>query len=457
MAYADKMTTAMSPLAIKWYDGVKAHFLAKWPGTLPTLQTLIERVEAPVLEDFYRRSSQPCVSADFFRWSVARATWHELFEQEQTPFPFQGEKPAVFGGPFCEQYACYWYAQVKAERHISGPRTQVGSSSDCTSVQERATLSQRVRPEPMVPAVGCEPLAFPLPNARQPELCLGPRGDLKKTMVEAAAIFGPEFTLTCFHGDQKAHMIVFGLAPGVDANDERVISRARDPIDWLEDWWVNVLEQDTNLLAYLERRMRQRFARPRGDVTGRIAEAMQNLVYGEKSGANMAEQDFTKMILAQERHLDADALRIISQSVAETQGWENRGKELASFIENGHPQVHALEREDRLRVTRGLVHENALAWIHSLVSTIRAAKKNTVQFLDHFIESGSRAAPYVDTIVDRMSVVEEAMRQVQSSDVDFKTLADANNLLLEWKQRLAEHFPVPPTVVFLGRRDSFEL
>lgn len=139
MAYADRMTTAMLPLAIKWYDGVKAHFLAKWPGTLPTLQTLIKRVEAPVLEGFYRRSLQPCVSADFFRWSVARATWHELCKYP----PSDSVKPLKLTAVF----------QSDKSRHRSLSRVKSRLSLAPPSVSSTLAIGMRKsRPSGIYPA-----------------------------------------------------------------------------------------------------------------------------------------------------------------------------------------------------------------------------------------------------------------------------------------------------------------
>lgn len=327
------------------------------------------------------------------------------------------------------------------EKHLSGNRRTVGSSSEMTPVEVRDILAQRVRPKPVVPARGCEPLAFPVPTVRQPELCLGPRDDIQKTMVEAAKILGPEFTLSCSYGGNEAAIVTLGLAPGVDANDERVLSRARDPVDWLEDWWVNVLERDTNLLAHLQLLMRQRFTRPHEDMAGRVAAAMESIAYNEEKGAKMTESDVVKAQRAQQRELDNWAEGFASLSISEESGWENRGRALGDFVDKGHRMVRVLNREDRLRVVqRRLARDNAVVVIASLISYLMEQKRTAEAFksiLESFIRSGAKMAPYVDGVSDRISVVEQVWSKVgQTADMELKLAV--RNLLFHWQDKLAK-------------------
>ncbi|KAK7976816.1 hypothetical protein PG989_015279 [Apiospora arundinis] len=308
-------------------------------------------MEAVALDGLYQKGMQPSVSADCFRWNVAMVTWFEFFPD--VPFSYKDEFPALHGVPICEQYVRYWWMKKKASSRYDGPKQTVCSSTETTPIEIRAALAQRP-----------EPLEFPLPTVRQPELCIGLSTEeaMKQTMVEAASILGPEFTLSFSTGGGGDTTITFGLAPGVDHTDEEVISRARQPIDWLEDWWVNVLERDTNLLLHLQHLKRQRFMRPHENVQRRVRDSLKTIKYEEELGARMGDHEKLLAAIDQQEELDRAAESIASEVLAAQSGLANRAKALVDFVENGHRQVRILNREDRLRVVKQLLQrENAVA------------------------------------------------------------------------------------------------
>ncbi|KAK8015365.1 hypothetical protein PG990_008661 [Apiospora arundinis] len=376
MAYVARTTSEIGVPGTTWYEGVKGHILDKFPKqTTKGLDKLMRQMEAVALDGLYQKGMPPSVSAGCFRWNIAMVTWIEFFPD--VPFPYKDEFPALHGVPICEQYVRYWWMKKKASFRYDGSKQTVCSSTETTPIEIRAALAQRVRPDSMIDIDACkslkiplpmvrqpEPLEFPLPTVRQPELCIGLSTEeaMKQTLVEAASILGPEFTLSFSTGGGSDTTITFGLAPGVDHTDEEVISRARQPIDWLEDWWVNVLERDTNLLQHLQHLKRQRFMRPHENVQRRVRDSLKIIKYDEELGARMGDHEKLLAAIDKQEELDRAAESIASEVLAAQSGLANRAKALVDFVENGHRQVRILNREDRLRVVKQLLQrENAVA------------------------------------------------------------------------------------------------
>ncbi|KAK8040242.1 hypothetical protein PG991_000030 [Apiospora marii] len=420
MAYADRTTAAMSPLADKWYDTVRTRVLGNRPDPAKKqhLEGIFFKHQAGVLLGFANGGLPPSVSADIFRWNVARATWKHQVPDE--PFPHEDEKPPTYGVPCCEQWVRKWYMEMQDRKNTEGPRTTISSSPSATTVEQRTILANRVRPAPMVAEEGCEPLVFPLPRSRHPDLCLGPKENIEQTLVEAANILGHEFTLSCSFGGNQAMSFTLGLAPSVDANDERVLARARVPVDWIEDWWVNALERDTNLLAHLQLLTRQRFTRSFKDASDRIAEVKAKLRFVKPTGALMTESEAIRAHEYQHNELDRIALSVVTREIGNTADCMRRGELLVKFVEKGHPEVHVLNRDDRLRVVQSLVRQNAVDFVKGLVSDSQSAEKKSA----------------------RLNVVEKVWSELlDHQNLDTKLVV--RDMLLSWHRRLPQEVPLP--------------
>ncbi|KAK8115489.1 hypothetical protein PG984_011991 [Apiospora sp. TS-2023a] len=421
MVYTDRMTSAMSPLANQYYDTVKARVLAKRPNHAERIEKTLKRMMIPVLMGCFKKGMHPGLSADVFRWNVARAAWKHYFHDE--PFPCEDKKPERYDTPCCEQYVRYWYLHTKMAPSISGERTTICSSTETTPIHAREAFAQKVHNSLKLVEDG-EPLAFPIPKVRQLQLCVGDKENMKKTLIEAASVLGPEFTLSCLFGGNERAVLILGLAPGVDGDNENVILRARNPIDWLQDWWVRLLETDTNLLEHLQRLARQRFTRPEDRI--RIPKHAIN-VLETNIIFHMSQDELEKAFDAQQRELDRLALEIAREAINYDVTREERAAALVAFVENGHHQVHILNRDDRLRVVQSLVQETAVYAVRRMILDKTNFLPVVTQQLDGYIGSGSVEAPFVEDERSRLKIA----RDVWSS-----MTTEVDGLLSHWEGRL---------------------
>ncbi|KAK7931164.1 hypothetical protein PG985_001876 [Apiospora marii] len=388
MAYADRTTMAMSPRATGYYD-IDAEIF--------------------VLDELFESNTTPNVSADWFRWRVAEATWSECVEFE--PFPFEDEEPYVHDVPCCEQYVRHWYLQKKLPPSMKGDRITVSSSTDATPLQVRKILAQSVHNSPLVLTPCGDPLAFPIPKVRKLELCVGAEEDMRSTMSEAASILGPEFTLSCSFGGRRRAVVTFGLAPGVDHNNENVILRARNPIDWLLDWWVNMLKGDTNLTEHLRQLARQRFTRPEDDQTVFPTDTIIRL---EGKFTDMSKEDLLLAFKAQQRELDYLILRYAFIQAPYSVDESRRAATIMDIVENGDTIVNGVtNREDRLRVVQPLLEQAAVIFVFKLLMGESGMMLSLEERAEAFTRSGHLEFPFLDSELSRAKVVREAWSQVR--------------------------------------------
>ncbi|KAK7991426.1 hypothetical protein PG988_000220 [Apiospora saccharicola] len=448
MAYRDRTTMSMSPLATKWHDMVKTRALAikpdadvhskpttKWqdnfqpeavvegPGLVTTqLMLLFEAAQGAILKNLFRNQIRCNLSADYFQWNVAKAVWDELYSE---PFPYETEKPATYGTPYCEQYVRYSYIHNNVDPTISGERITVSSSADMTPVQVREKLAQSARNSSLILVDGGEPLAFPIPRVRQLHLCVGTMEKMQETMNHAASILGPEFTLSCSFGGNDRATITLGLAPGVDSNNEYVIARARNPIDWLEDWFLHVLQSNTNLVEHLQLLSRQRFVRSEGYDT----KTRKSIIgYWEQKVAHMSEEDLAMAFRSQQEQLDCLATEFANSAVKGASSVDDLARSLVEFVEDEeHFTDHMFNREDRLRCSQTLAHSIAVDSVRRMIFAPLADSSGLMERLDGFVRYGSANAPYNDDKHSRLSVLQDAWSSA-TTEVD--------GLLTLWKEEL---------------------
>ncbi|KAK8054220.1 hypothetical protein PG996_013521 [Apiospora saccharicola] len=422
MAYRDRTTMSMSPLATKWHDMVKTRALAikpdadvhskpttKWqdnfqpeavvegPGLVTTqLMLLFEAAQGAILKNLFRNQIRCSLSADYFQWNVAKAVWDELsndlFCPDSEPFPYETEKPATYGTPYCEQR------------------------------KDHGELVCRYDPSP---GPWRRALAFPIPRVRQLHLCVGTMEKMQDTMNHAASILGPEFTLSCSFGGNDRATITLGLAPGVDSNNEYVIARARNPIDWLEDWFLHVLQSNTNLVEHLQLLSRQRFVRSEGYDT----KTRKSIIgYWEQKVTHMSEEDLAMAFQSQQEQLDCLAAEFANSAVKGASSVDGLARFLVEFVEDEeHFTDHMFNREDRLRCSQTLAHPIAVDSVRRMIFAPLADLSGLIERLDGFVRYGSANAPYNDDKHTRLSVLQDAWSSA-TTEVD--------DLLTLWKEEL---------------------
>lgn len=240
MAYADRKMMAMSSHATEYYDRVRFEVWKNSSSKASEVESVLKDAEMFVLDNMFESKTTSNVSADWFRWKVAKAAWNEYCKSPSDhrfldllnnqysstakidPFPLENEEPYVHDIPCCEQYFRYWYLQNKFPVTMGSDRITVSSSADTTTTQARKALAQNVHSSPLALTPCGEPLAFPIPKVRQLELCVGDDKNMQPILSEAASILGPEFTLLCSFDGRRPAVVTLGLAPGVDYNNRNV-------------------------------------------------------------------------------------------------------------------------------------------------------------------------------------------------------------------------------------------
>ncbi|KAK8085858.1 hypothetical protein PG997_007129 [Apiospora hydei] len=351
MAYADRVTDDISVRAHKWYDAVRDSVLMHEDGEdrVKLLEELFTDMEAAVIQAYYGAGCHPMVSSDMFHWALARAVWESVHGPLQ---PLERENHGLL-----------------VDRVFP--------------VHVRDKIAKKVRTRPIEAIDGCEPLAFPLPETRRFHLYLGDKENIKKTITEAASILGPEFSLSCSFGGNQRTIVTFGLAPGVDVNNESVLWRASYPIDWLEDWWVNVIEGNyTHLVSHLRSLASERHVHAWNDLTDRITATQDTIQRREETGAYMTEEEIRMAFEAQQHKIDRLAEGIARQTVV------------------------AARRKIFNEPEQGMGHTGRI---------------------DSFIRHGSVEAPFVDDVPTRLKAVQDA-RSAMTAEVD--------GLLDQWQEHL---------------------